>query len=203
MTETESTDPDVCRATPTDAPPEEHHHPEHLRRADSLVLVHPGNGKGTSSAAFGVMIRSIARGWPVAVVQFLKSGNWAVGEEKIAQQLGVDWVAMGEGFTWDSEDLTQDEAVSREAWRLAGELIAKGDHRRVSFDEITYPMNWGWIDTADVVAAIRDRSPKTNVVCTGRDAPAELIDIADTVTEMNVVKHAYESGIRAMKGIDY
>lgn len=199
MNEPQST----SRSTPTDAPPTEHHHPDELRRADSLVLVNTGDGKGKSSAAFGMMIRSVARGWPVAVVQFLKSGNWAVGEEKIARQLDVEWIAMGEGFTWDSEDLTQDEAVSQEAWRLARGLLTAGEHRLVIFDEITYPMNWGWIDTAEVVAAIRDRSPKTNVVCTGRDAPEALIDIADTVTEMRVVKHAYQSGIRAMKGIDY
>ena len=189
--------------TPTDAPPTEHHEPPELRRAESLVLVNTGDGKGKSSAAFGVMIRSVARGWPVAVVQFLKSGSWNVGEEKVARDLGVDWFAIGEGFTWDSDDLTQDEAVAREAWRQAAELLAAGSHRLVVLDEVTYPMNWGWIDGAEVIAAIRDRSPKVNVVCTGRDAPAALLDIADTATEMRELKHAYRSGIRAMKGIDY
>ncbi len=149
------------------------------------------------------MIRSIARGWPVAVVQFLKSGNWNVGEEKVARDLGVDWFAVGEGFTWDSEDLTEDEAVALEGWDRAAAILGAGEHRLVILDEITYPMNWGWIDSASVVETIRSRSPKTNVVCTGRDAPEALIDIADTATEMRVVKHAYESGIRAMKGIDY
>jgi len=189
--------------TPTDAPPTEHHEPAELRRAESLVLVNTGNGKGKSTAAFGTMLRAVARGWPVAVVQFLKSGKWNTGEEKVARGLGVEWHALGEGFTWDSEDLTQDEAVAREAWRQAAALLGAGTHRLVLLDEITYPMNWGWIDTAEVLAAIRDRSPKVNVVCTGRDAPQGLLDLADTATEMVVVKHAYQSGIRAMKGIDY
>ena len=187
---------------PTDAPPTERHEPE-LRRADSLVLVNTGDGKGKSTAAFGTMIRSVARGWPVAVVQFLKSGSWNTGEEKVARDLGVEWFAIGEGFTWDSEDLSRDEAVAREAWDQAASLLVSGEHRLVVLDEITYPMNWGWIDVDEVVAAIRDRSPKVNVVCTGRDAPAALLGVADTATEMRVLKHAYDSGIRAMKGIDY
>jgi cob(I)alamin adenosyltransferase len=190
-------------STPTDAPPTEHQEPPELRRADSLVLVNTGNGKGKSTAAFGTMIRAVARGWDVAVVQFLKSGKWNTGEEKVARDLGVDWYAIGEGFTWDSEDLSQDEAVAREAWRQAAELLAAGGHRLVVLDEITYPVNWGWLDGDEVLAAIRDRSPKVNVICTGRDAPAGLIELADTATEMQVVKHAYQSGIRAMKGIDY
>ena len=189
--------------TPTDAPPTEHQEPPELRRADSLVLVNTGNGKGKSTAAFGTMIRSVARGWPVAVVQFLKSGKWNTGEEKVARDLGVEWFAIGEGFTWDSEDLSRDEAVAGEAWRQAASLLASGTHRLVVLDEITYPMNWGWFDTDEVVAAIRDRSPKVNVICTGRDAPEPLLDLADTATEMQVLKHAYQSGIRAMKGIDY
>ena len=187
----------------TEQPPIEHQHPPELRRAQSLVLVNTGDGKGKSTAAFGTMLRAVARGWPVAVVQFLKSGKWQVGEEKAARQLGVDWYAIGEGFTWDSDDLTQDEAVAREAWRQAAALLASGDHRLVVLDEITYPMNWGWIGTDDVLAAVRDRAPRTTVICTGRDAPAALLDLADTATEMVERKHAYRSGIRAMKGIDY
>jgi cob(I)alamin adenosyltransferase len=193
----------MSESTPTDAPPTEHHEPPELRRADSLVLVNTGNGKGKSTAAFGTMIRAVARGWDVGVIQFLKSGTWNTGEEKVARDLGVDWHAIGEGFTWDSEDLSRDEAVAREAWRHSAELLAAGTHRLVVLDEITYPMNWGWISTDEVLAAIRDRSPKVNVICTGRDAPADLVELADTVTEMQVVKHAYQSGIRAMKGIDY
>lgn len=199
----ESTTTPGAGSTPTDAPPTEHHQPAELRRADSLVLVNTGDGKGKSTAAFGTMIRAVARGWPVAVVQFLKSGNWNTGEEKVARDLGVDWYAIGEGFTWDSEDLSQDEAVAREAWRQAAELLAADSHRLVILDEVTYPMNWGWIDADGVIDAIRHRSPKVNVICTGRDAPDALLDVADTASEVRVIKHAYQAGIRAMKGIDY
>jgi cob(I)alamin adenosyltransferase len=183
---------------PTDDP-----RPHELRRAPSLVLVNTGPGKGKTTAAMGVVIRGVGRGWPVAVVQFLKSGDWHTGEEKIGRQLGVDWWAMGEGFTWDSKDLTIDEAIAADAWAHARSLIRAGDHQLVVLDEVTYPINWSWIDIADVVATITGRPSHVNVVCTGRNAPPELVEIADTVTEMTEVKHAYQAGIRAKKGIDY
>src|SRR5688500_1441080 len=161
-------------------------------RAKSVVIVNTGDGKGKSSSAFGVMIRSVARGWKVAVIQSIKSGQWNTGEEKIGRQLGVDWWTIGEGFSWDSEDLTKDEAVAKEAWKQAKALIQAGAHDLVILDEITYPMSWGWIDTDDVVATVRDRPEHVHVVITGRDAPQAIIDVADTVTEMKMVKHAYE-----------
>lgn len=173
------------------------------RRNAPLLAVHTGMGKGKSTAAFGTMIRAVARGWSVAVVQFLKSGDWHVGEESIAKRLGVDWWALGEGFTWDSSDLTQDQAVAQEAWNHAKAIIERGEHRLVVLDEITYPMNWGWIDADDVVRTIRERPERVNIVATGRDAPEALVDAADTVTEMRKVKHAYDSGIVAKKGIDF
>jgi cob(I)alamin adenosyltransferase len=173
------------------------------RTAPSIVVVNTGDGKGKSTAAFGVVMRALAREWNVAVVQFLKSGQWQVGEEKIARRLGVEWRAIGEGFTWDSTDLGEDEAVAKEAWDQARALIASGEYRLVVLDEITYPMNWGWISTDEVAQAIRDRPERVNVVATGRDAPQLLVDVADTVTEMRSVKHAYDSGILAKKGIDY
>lgn len=172
-------------------------------RATSLVLVNTGDGKGKSTAAFGTLIRAVARGWKTAVVQFLKSGDWSVGEEKVARDLGVEWFAMGDGFTWDSKDLEESEAIAAAAWDKAGEVIASGEYRLVVLDEITYPMTWGWISTADVVDRLRTRPDQVNVICTGRDAPTELIDLADTVTEMRKVKHAYDQGIMARRGIDY
>jgi cob(I)alamin adenosyltransferase len=183
--------------------PTDDRRPDDLRRAPSLVLVNTGKGKGKTSAAMGMVIRSVARGWPVAVVQFLKSGTWHTGEEKVCRQLGVDWWAIGEGFTWESQDLSEDEAVAGQAWERAAQVIAADEHRLVVLDEVTYPINWGWIDGDAVVAAISGRPERVNVVCTGRDAPDALIAIADTVTEMQVVKHAYQQRIRAMKGIDY
>ena len=189
-------------AGPTEVPVDDPR-PDGLRRAPSLVLVHTGDGKGKTSAAVGVVVRAVARDWRVAVVQFLKSGGWHSGEEKVCRRLGVDWWALGEGFTWDSEDLTRDEAMAARAWRQARDTMAAGAHQLVVLDEITYPMNWGWIDTAEVVAAIDARPSHVNVVCTGRDAPAALIEVADTVSRVDAVKHAYEQGIRAKKGIDY
>ena len=183
---------------PTDDP-----RPDDLKRAPSIVLVNTGHGKGKTSAAIGVVVRAVGRGWPVAVVQFLKSGTWRTGEEKVCRDLGVDWWAMGAGFTWDSADLTQDQAISAHAWEHARAVIEAGDHPLVVLDEITYPMNWGWIDTAAVLAAINQRPPHVNIMCTGRNAPAALIEIADTVTDMTNVKHAYQQGIRAKKGIDF
>ena len=175
-----------------------------MSRAPSVVLVNTGDGKGKSTAAFGVIMRSVARGWRVAVVQFIKSGKWNVGEEKTARdQLGVDWWTIGEGFSWESTDLTRDEAVAQAAWAHARSVIEAGEHNLVVLDEITYPMNWGWIDTAEVIAVIAGRPEAVNLVCTGRDAPAALIDVADTVTEMRKIKHVYDTGVTAKKGIDY
>jgi cob(I)alamin adenosyltransferase len=187
----------------TDEPPVEDPRPGGLRAATSLVIVNTGDGKGKSTAAFGIVLRAVAREWRVAVVQFLKSGEWHVGEEAVARRLGVDWWALGEGFTWESSDLSEDEAVARAAWEHAAALIAAGEHRLVVLDEITYPMNWGWIDTAAVVASIAGRPPQVSVVATGRDAPEALLDVADTATEMRNLKHAYDRGIAAKKGIDY
>ena len=186
----------------TDQPPIEPP-PKGTVRESSLVLVNTGDGKGKSTAAFGTAMRAVARGWRVAVVQFLKSGEWSVGEEKIGRQVGMDWWALGDGFTWDSEDLEESEAVAREAWAEARRIIGSGDYDLVVLDEITYPMNWGWISTSDVLEAIADRPEKVSVFATGRDAPQELIDIADTVTEMHKVKHAYDRGVVARRGIDY
>ncbi len=183
---------------PTDDP-----RPTELRRAPSLVLVNTGPGKGKTSAAIGVVVRAVARGWPVAVVQFLKSGTWRTGEEKVCRDLGVDWWAEGEGFTWDSDDLTVDQAVAASAWQNAAALIAKGDHQLVVLDEVTYPLNWGWIDLDEAVEAISTRPEHVSVILTGRDAPARVIEIADTVSEVADVKHAYRAGIRAKKGIDF
>ncbi len=186
-----------------DAAPTEDPRPDGLRRADSLVIVNTGNGKGKSSSAFGMMVRALARDWNVAVVQFIKSGNWNVGEEKMGRQLGVDWFSFGDGFTWDSEDLSNDRAHAAEGWAKAVELMQAGEHQLVIFDELTYLSSFNWLPIADIVDPIADRPRHVNVIVTGRDAAPELIELADTVTEMTEVKHAYVSGIRAMRGIDY
>jgi cob(I)alamin adenosyltransferase len=171
--------------------------------AKSLVIVNTGDGKGKSSSAFGMMVRAVAQDWNVAVVQFIKSGEWNVGEEKIGRRLGVDWYNEGQGFTWDSENLDDDKAIAQAGWDRARELIASGDHRLVILDELTYLLNWGWIDPEPVYDAIRSRPEKVSVIITGRDASTELIELADTVTDMTKVKHAFDRGIVAKKGLDF
>jgi cob(I)alamin adenosyltransferase len=190
-----------ARSQPGLEPPAPPPPPDVRRR--SLVLVNTGEGKGKSTAAFGVVMRAVAAGWPVCVIQFIKSEKWKVGEEKVARQLGVDWLKGGDGFTWESPDLDRSEGRAAAAWQLAAAAIGGGRYRLVVLDEITYPMNWGWISIADVIDAIKGRPPRVNIVATGRDAPAELIDAADTVTEMVKLRHAYDSGIRARRGLDF
>jgi cob(I)alamin adenosyltransferase len=172
-------------------------------RSPSLVLVNTGDGKGKSTAAFGVVLRAVARGWRVCVIQFLKSGRWRTGEEQLGRRLGVDWNPMGDGFTWESEDLDASRAKAVAAWAAARRAIASGDYQLVVLDEVTYPMNWGWVDAAEVVEAIRDRPEAVNVVATGRDAPEALVAVADTVTEMRKVRHAFDSGVVGRRGIDF
>ncbi len=186
-----------------ETPPTEDPRPAGLRAADSLVVVNTGDGKGKSSAAFGVMVRALARDWRVAVVQFVKSGDWKVGEEVVGRRLGVDWFNEGDGFTWDSNDLEHDRTLARAGWDRAAALIRAGAHDLVVLDELTYLVTWGWIDGDDVVRTIAERPAHVNIVVTGRDAPEALVAIADTVTEMRNVKHAYDSGIAAKRGIDY
>ena len=173
------------------------------RRPRSLVLVNTGEGKGKSTAAFGVVMRALARDWRVCVIQFNKSDKWKVGEEKIGRQLGVEWLKGGDGFTWESPDLDKSVGRAAAAWQLAAAAIAGGDYQLVVLDEITYPMNWGWIDSEAVINAIRSRPAQVNIVATGRDAPTSLIEVADTVTEMVKVRHAYDRGIKARRGIDF
>ncbi len=188
---------------PADEIPVDDRRPATRRRASSLVVVTTGPGKGKTTAAIGMVVRTVARGWPVAVIQFLKSGTWNTGEEKLCRQLGVDWWAQGEGFTWLSKDLSVDQAVAAGAWDHAAHVIASGDYRLVVLDEVTYPINWGWIDVDDAVAAIKDRPRDVSVVITGRHAPDAIVEIADTVSEIADVKHALRAGYRAKKGIDY
>jgi cob(I)alamin adenosyltransferase len=174
-----------------------------MARATSIVLVNTGHGKGKSSAAFGVMVRGWARGWKVGVVQFVKGGKWKTGERKLAEELGIEWHTLGDGFTWESTDLERTAELGRQAWKLAAEKLSSGDYDLLILDELTYTMTYGWVDAAEVAAAIRDRAPRTSVVATGRNAPDELVDVADTVTEMRKVKHAYDAGISALTGIEF
>jgi len=201
--DTNPNEPSSAKDSSAEEPLADDPRPDGGTTTPSVVVVNTGDGKGKSTAAFGVMVRGVAMGWRVAVVQFVKSGDWKVGEEKIGRRLGVDWLAVGEGFTWDSDDLDHDKALAADGWRQARDLIMAGEHQLVILDEITYLMNWDWIDSTDVIATIAGRPTKVNIVATGRDAPDALLDVADTATEMSKIKHAYDTGILAKKGIDY
>jgi cob(I)alamin adenosyltransferase len=169
----------------------------------SRFLINTGTGKGKTSAAMGVMARAWARGWSVCVVQFVKSEKWKVGERKLAEHLGIEWYTLGDSFTWESTDLDETAAKGRHAWAVAAEKITSGDYDLVVLDEATYVVKYGWMPVDAMVDVIAGRPQRTNVVMTGRYAAPELIEIADTVTEMTKVKHAFDVGITARKGIEY
>ena len=174
-----------------------------MPRVESLVLLNTGDGKGKSSAAFGVMSRGWARGWRVGVVQFVKGGKWQTGERKLADHLGIEWHSLGDGFTWESTDLDETAAKGRHAWEVARDKLASGDYDLLILDELTYSVTYGWVAVEDVVAGVTNRAPKTNVVITGRGAAPELVELADTVTEMRKIKHIFDTGVKAKKGIEY
>ncbi|UJH69970.1 cob(I)yrinic acid a,c-diamide adenosyltransferase [Ornithinimicrobium sp. INDO-MA30-4] len=187
-----------------DAPREKRpYNKRELRSASSLVLVNTGHGKGKSTAAFGTAMRSIARGWPTAVVQFIKSGKWHTGEEAMSKQLGIDWFVAGDGFSWESNDMDETKAKALAAWAFSKELINSDSHRMIVLDEISYPMSWGWIDPVEVAETLKNRPENVSVFLTGREMAAEVVEVANTVTEMTKIKHAFDEKIRARKGIDY
>jgi cob(I)alamin adenosyltransferase len=174
-----------------------------MARAESVVLLNTGDGKGKSSAAFGVMSRGWARGWRVGVVLFLNGGMCKPGARKPADHLGIEWHTLGDGFTWESTDLDETAAKGRHAWEVAAAKLGSGDYDLLILDEITYAVKYGWVPAEDVAGGIRNRAPGTNVVMTGRGAAPELVEVADTATEMVKIKHAYDRGIKAKKGIEY
>ncbi len=178
--------------------------PRRTRRDHPLLIVHTGHGKGKSSAAFGIMLRAWARGLPVGVYQFVKSGRWKVGEHAAAQALGgITWEKMGDGWTWTSRDLDRSADLAREGWEEVKRRITDCSYGLLVLDELTYPMNFGWLDVAEVVEVLRSRPGFQHVIVTGRDAPAALIEAADLVTEMRKVKHPFDVGIRGQQGIEW
>ncbi|GAA2648053.1 cob(I)yrinic acid a,c-diamide adenosyltransferase [Streptomyces lunalinharesii] len=181
------------------------------RRNRPLVLVHTGQGKGKSTAAFGLALRAWNQGWPVGVFQFVKSAKWKVGEERALTVLGatgeggtVAWHKMGEGWSWVQRDsqLSNEEAA-REGWEQVKRDLAAETYQLLVLDEFAYPLKWGWVDVEEVVAVLRDRPGTQHVVITGRDAPAALRDFADLVTDMTKVKHPMDAGQKGQRGIEW
>ncbi|NEA38473.1 cob(I)yrinic acid a,c-diamide adenosyltransferase [Streptomyces sp. SID11385] len=181
------------------------------RRNRPLLAVHTGPGKGKSTAAFGLALRAWNQGWPIGVFQFVKSAKWKVGEENALRVLGasgeggtVAWHKMGEGWSWvqrDGQDSNEDKA--REGWEQVKRDLAAETYRLYVLDEFAYPLHWGWIDTAEVVETLRTRPGNQHVVVTGRNAPRELIDAADLVTEMTKIKHPMDAGQKGQRGIEW
>ena len=168
-----------------------------------LVIVNTGNGKGKTTAAMGVLLRAWGRDMRVIMLQFIKHTTANFGEQRAAQKIGVTMRAMGDGFTWRSRDLDQSADLARALWEDAKEVIASGEHDVVVLDEFTYPLHYGWIPTEEVIETLAGRPEMLHVIITGRNAPEALVEYADLVTEMNVVKHPYQSGIKAQPGIEF
>ena len=171
-----------------------------------LIIIHTGAGKGKSSSGFGMVLRCIAHGMPCAVVQFIK-GAWDTGERRLIEgrfsQL-CQFYAMGEGFTWETQDRARDIAAARAGWEKAKELIRNPEIRLVLLDEINIALRYDYLDVAEIVTFLRDEKPPlTHVVLTGRNAKEEIIAIADLVTEMTLVKHPFRSGIKAQPGVEF
>lgn len=167
-----------------------------------LVIVHTGDGKGKSTAAFGLALRAHGRGKPVLVYQFMKVPSARFGEHRVFESLGVPIIGLGDGFSWKSRDLEHSADLAREGWARAEATIRSGEQFLVVLDEIMYPLRYGWVPLDAVLACLRERPPQVHVVLTGRGAPAELIEVADTVTEMTLVKHHYRAGVPAQRGIE-
>lgn len=168
-----------------------------------VVVVTTGNGKGKSSSGFGMVARALGHGLRVGVVQFIK-GSFATGEEAFFRRFpgDVSYHVMGEGFTWETQDRDRDVRAAAAAWDKASHMLADPGFDLVLLDELNIALKYQYVDIADVLAALAARPPRQHVVITGRAAPPALIEVADTVTEMNVVKHAFQAGIKAQKGIE-
>ncbi len=167
-----------------------------------LLLVLTGNGKGKSSSAFGMVARALGHGMKVGVAQFIKSRSDTGEEAFLGKQAGVEWHVLGEGFTWDTQNLEQDIATAQRGWIVAKKMLADPGIGLVILDELTYLLKYGWLDTETVLADIKARPPMQHVVVTGRAASQSLCDAADTVSEIADVKHAYRAGVKAQAGVD-
>ena len=171
--------------------------------ARGILLVNTGNGKGKSSAAFGVVARALGHGHRVAVVQFVK-GRSDTGEEGFFRRFpDVQWHVCGEGFTWETQDNDRDTAAARNAWQIARGYLSDATVNLVVLDEMTYAFKYGWLDLAEVLAAIAARPKMQTVIVTGRAAPEALVEAADTVSEVGMVKHAFKAGVKAMPGVEF
>ncbi len=188
--------------TPPSAKPYEK--PEGERRG--LIIVNTGDGKGKSTAAFGLALRAFGRthvhGKLVKIYQFMKVPTARFGEHRMFEQLGLPIEGLGDGFSWKSQDLEHSAQLARDGWAKARETILGGDHFMVVLDELTYPLIYGWLPLDNVLETLNARPRDVHVVITGRRCPPEIIELADTVSEMTKIKHAFNAGIPAQRGIE-
>ncbi len=168
-----------------------------------LVIVNTGSGKGKTTAAMGTLLRSWGRGLRVIMLQFIKHSTANFGEQRAAQKMAVEMRAMGDGFTWRSRDLEQTADLAVAHWQDCKEVIASGEYDLIVLDEFTYPLHYGWIPVEEVIEVLKNRPAMQHIIITGRHAPAELVEYADLVTEMQVIKHPYQQGIKAQPGIEF
>ena len=185
-----------------ESPPTERTTPKPEGERRGLVIVHTGDGKGKSTAAFGLALRAHGRSKAVKIYQFMKVPSARFGEHRMFEQLGIPIEGLGDGFSWKSKDLDHSAQLARDGWEKAKASILSGEHFMVVLDEITYPLIYGWLPLDDVLHTLRTRPTDVHVVLTGRRCPPELIELADTVTEMTLIKHAFKAGVPAQRGIE-
>lgn len=185
-----------------ETPPAEKPYDKPQGERRGLIIVNTGDGKGKSTAAFGLALRAHGRGKAVKIFQFMKVPTARFGEHRIFEQLGLAVEGLGDGFSWKSQDLDHSAQLARDGWLKAKAAILSGEYFMVTLDEITYPLIYGWLPLDDVLETLTARPSDVHVVLTGRRAPPELIALADTVTEMTLVKHAFRAGIPAQRGIE-
>lgn len=167
-----------------------------------LIIVNTGDGKGKSTAAFGLALRAHGRGKAVKIYQFMKVPTARFGEHRIFEKIGISIEGFGDGFSWKSKDLEHSAQLAKNGWQKAEAAILSGEFFLVILDEITYPLIYGWLSLADVLTTLQARPKDVHVCITGRRCPPELIELADTVTEMTKIKHAFNAGIPAQRGIE-
>ncbi|WP_246545132.1 cob(I)yrinic acid a,c-diamide adenosyltransferase [Photorhabdus hainanensis] len=167
-----------------------------------ILIVFTGNGKGKTTAAFGTATRAIGHGFRAGVIQFIK-GTWENGEKNLLEQHGVNFHVMATGFTWETQSRETDTVACRQVWRHALEMLSDPDLDLVVLDELTYMVSYGYLPLEEVITALNHRPEHQSVIITGRGCHRELLEMADTVTEMRPVKHAFDAGIKAQKGIDW
>jgi cob(I)alamin adenosyltransferase len=176
---------------------------ESAKTSKGLILIHTGIGKGKSTAAFGLLARALGHGMKAAVVQFVKSRSDSGEEAFFRNAPNLNWHVMGDGFTWETQNPEQDLATARKAWELVCGYLHDETVNLLILDEFTYALKYGWVTIEEVTAALNSRPAMQHVVITGRAAPPALIELADTVSEANLVKHAFQAGVQAMPGIEW